>query len=352
MCLLTLLCLTGNIPCQAAYPQVSAAAYILMDADSGRVLLAENEECELPIASTTKLMTALVALREGTLTEPCAVRPEHLVRGSSMHLVAGEEPPLEALLCGLLLSSGNDAAECIADSCGGRGRFVRRMNETAAALGMTHTQFANPSGLDEAGHYACARDLALLMAEVMREPVLARIVSTAAADAAGRSMTNHNRLLGASFGCIGGKTGYTDAAGRTLVTCAERDGLRLFAVTLRDRNDWADHEALYEYGFSSYRSERLLARGAVCAVAAVRGGEAACVALKAARGFSYPLAEGERVTLRIDAPEAVTAPVAAGQPLGDAVLLKDGAELGRIPLLAANDVKQASAEAPRFRLFG
>ncbi len=352
VCLFALLCLMGDIHCHAAYPEVSAAAYVLMDADSGRVLLARDETEELPVASTTKLMTALVALRSGSLTQSCGVRPEHLVRGSSMYLAAGEELTLEQLLCGLLLASGNDAAECIADSCGGRDQFVQRMNETAAELDMMHTQFKNPSGLDETGHYSCALDLARLMAEAMREPDFARIASTKSAAAAGRSMTNHNRLLGAACGCTAGKTGYTDAAGRTLVTCAERGGLRLIAVTLRDGNDWDDHTVLYEYAFTTYRSERLIARGQTYAVAAVWGGESTFVALRAECSFSYPLAGEESVTLRIDAPETVSAPVCAGQRLGEVVLMQDGTELGRVALLAANGVREAAANAPRFLLRG
>jgi len=342
-----LLLAAGNMPCHAASPDVSASAYVLMDAESGRVLLAKNETQELPIASTTKIMTALLALRHGRLTDRVTVRREHLREGSSMYLAEGETLTLEALLYGLMLSSGNDAAECIADHCGGTERFVRRMNETAAELGMTHTSFANPSGLDAEGHRSCALDMARLMAHAMRDPAFARIVSTATASAGTRVMTNHNKLLGAACGCIGGKTGYTDAAGRTLVTCAERGGLRLVAVTLRDGNDWKDHAALYEYGFSAYRSERVLTRGEVCALAAVRGGEMSCVALKAAESVCWPLAEGEALTLRVELPDAVAAPVKTGQTLGEAAVLLDGAEVGRAALVAAESVRAAGTKKPR-----
>ena len=349
---LALLCTAGALSCHAAGPSVSAAAYVLMDADSGRVLLAENAERELPVASTTKIMTALVALQDGDLTKVCTVRQEHLARGSSMYLAAGETLTLEDLLYGLLLSSGNDAAECIADNCGGRASFIRRMNDTAAALGMTHTSFANPSGLDEAGHYSCALDMARLMTAAMRDPVFARIASTATASAAARSMTNHNRLLNAAVGCVGGKTGYTDAAGRTLVTCAEREGLRLVAVTLHDRNDWNDHEALYDYGFSTYRREILLARGSACAVVPVRGGGVSFVALKVADTLSCALAEGETAELCFALEETAAAPVRAGEKLGEAIVRVDGAELGRVPLTAANDVTIAAVKASGFRMRG
>ena len=341
-------CLTGNITCRAAAPAVSASAYVLMDADSGRVLLARNETSELPIASTTKIMTALVALEHSRPSDLVTVKREHLKEGSSMYLAEGERLTMEALLYGLMLPSGNDAAECVADYCGGgTARFVAWMNETAEELGMTHTAFANPSGLDAGGHYSCALDMARLMAHAMREPTFAQIVSARTATVGTRTMGNHNKLLGSVEGCIGGKTGYTGAAGRTLVTCAERGGLRLVAVTLHDGDDWKDHTALYDYGFAAYRNERPAMRGETYALAAVRGGEAACVALKAADSFAYPIAEGEVLTLRVEAPDAVSAPIEAGQTLGEAVVLLDGAAVGRIPLAAANAVRTAhAAEGP------
>lgn len=344
-----LLCLTGAIPCQAVAPSVSASAYVLMDADSGRVLLARCETEELPIASTTKIMTALVALRHSRLTDAVTVKREHLKEGSSMYLAEGETLTMEALLYGLMLPSGNDAAECIADYCGGGTEtFVRWMNETAAELGMTHTAFTNPSGLDAAGHYSCALDMARLMAYAMRDPVFAQIVSAQTATVGTRTMGNHNKLLSSVEGCIGGKTGYTGKAGRTLVTCAERDGLRLVAATLHDGDDWKDHTALYDYGFASYRNALAVTRGATYALAAVRGGETPCVALAAAKRFAYPVSEGETLTLRVKTPDTVQAPVKAGQPLGEAVVLLDGAEVGRVALVAADSVRAANVKATRF----
>jgi D-alanyl-D-alanine carboxypeptidase len=337
---LALLLLLSAVPCRAAVPEPSADAFVLMDADSGRVLLAGNETAEKPIASTTKIMTALVALEHSRLTDAVTVKREHLREGSSMYLAEGETLSMEALLYGLMLPSGNDAAECIADYCGGgTERFVRWMNEKAAALGMTHSAFANPSGLDAEGHYSCALDMARLMAYAMREPTFAQIVSAKTATAGTRTMGNHNKLLGVFEGCIGGKTGYTGAAGRTLVTCAERGGQRLIAVTLHDRSDWEDHAALYEYGFSAYRRECAVIRGNAYALVAVRGGEASCVPLCAAEEFAYPVADGEALTLRVDAPDAVNAPVKAGQRLGEAVVLLDGAEVGRVALMAGNGVR-------------
>ena len=341
--------LTSVLPCHAASPAISASSYILIDAGSGRVLLAHNETKELAIASTTKIMTALVALRSAKLTDVVTVKHEHLREGSSMYLAPGETLTMEALLYGLMLPSGNDAAECIADHCGpGTENFVRRMNDMAAALGMTHTAFANPSGLDEAGHHSCAQDMARLMAYAMRDPAFVQIVSSKTATAGTRTMANHNKLLGAVEGCIGGKTGYTGAAGRTLVTCAERNGMRLIAVTLHDGSDWADHTALYEYGFSTYCVERALSRGESCAVAAVRGGTASYVALRAEENVFFPLSEGETLSVRFELPDCVYAPVSLGQRIGEAVVLLDGAEVARVSLSAVRRVEEAEYRAPRF----
>mgnify|MGYP002282393386 CR=1 FL=1 len=240
--------LLGCVDCAAAQsaPQTGAEAFILMDAGSGRVLTGKNTERELAIASTTKIMTALVALETGNLSDKVTVKQNHLKEGSSMYLRAGEVLTLEELLYGLLLPSGNGGVE----------RFVARMNEKAAALGMTHTSFANPSGLDAQGHYSCALDMARLAAYAMREPTFARIAATRTAAVGERMLGNHNKLLASLEGCTGLKTGYTDNAGRTLVTCCERDGMRLIAVTLNDRSDWADHAALYEYGFAAFARKR------------------------------------------------------------------------------------------------
>ena len=221
--------------------EVSAAAAVLMDADSGRLLYDKNGEKRMLIASTTKLMTALVALEQGGLQQEITVTGGHMAEGSSMYLRPGEKLTLETLLYGLLLSSGNDAALAVTECMGGAVPFVARMNEKAAELGMENTHFANPNGLDDEAHYSTAEDMAKLAAAAMDDPVLRRVASTRTARIGGRTLTNHNKLLSRVEGCVGLKTGYTRAAGRTLVSCAERDGVRLVAVTLQDGDDWNDH---------------------------------------------------------------------------------------------------------------
>ena len=230
-------------PCQAKAVGTSAASAILMDADSGRVLYEQNADARMLIASTTKILTALVAIREGDLSDVVTVKREAtLTEGSSMYLKEGEQLTLEALLYGLMLCSGNDAAVAIADHVGGSQKgFVKLMNETARELGMEDSSFANPNGLDAEDHYSTARDMAKLACAAVKNETLLRIASTQSVTIGGRTMTNHNKLLRYVDGCLGLKTGYTRAAGRTLVSCCERNGQRLVAVTLQDGNDWADH---------------------------------------------------------------------------------------------------------------
>ncbi len=253
--LLALGLLLTLLPCRAEAVQLSATAAILMDADSGEVLYEKDAARRMRIASTTKIMTALVVLKHARLTDTITVTGDHMVEGSSMYLKPGETVTVEELLYGLLLCSGNDAALALADCCGGLEAFVAAMNDKAAALGMTGTSFANPNGLDDEKHYSTARDMAVLAAYAANDPTFRRICSTRTATVGGRTMTNHNKLLSQVEGCIGMKTGYTKAAGRTLVSCAERQGRRLVAVTLCDGNDWADHKALYEMGFADNTEE-------------------------------------------------------------------------------------------------
>ena len=339
-CLALLFILFSILPCQTGAVSISATSAILMDADSGRVLYEQNADARMLIASTTKIMTALVAIREGNLADVVTVKREAtLTEGSSMYLKEGEQLTLETLLYGLMLCSGNDAAVAIADHVGGgQAGFVKLMNETARELGMNGSSFANPNGLDDENHYSTARDMAVLARAAMENETLVRIVSTRSITVGGRTMTNHNKLLAYMDGCIGLKTGYTRAAGRTLVSCAERNGQRLVAVTLQDGNDWADHQGLYEYGFSAYPSKRAAVLGGILDSGPVQGGLCATVPLVAAESFFWPLAEGERLETRIELDSPLTAPVTAGTKAGQAVFTLNGKEVGRVDLLCGASV--------------
>jgi len=325
---------------RAGAVEVSASSAILMDMDSGRVLYEKNADARMLIASTTKIMTALVALRDGELSDTVKVsREAAYTEGSSMYLKEGEELTLETLLYGLLLCSGNDAAVAVAEHVAGSVEaFVERMNDTALALGMESSSFANPNGLDDENHYSTARDMAVLARAAMENETLVRIASTRTVTIGGRTMTNHNKLLSFMDGCLGLKTGYTRAAGRTLVSCAERGGQRLIAVTLQDGNDWADHQSLYDYGFSAYPAKRTAQLGRELSRAAVTGGTRSSVPLIAADSFAWPLAAGEALETDIRLERPLAAPLRAGTWVGEAVFTLNGKEVGRAGLLCGETV--------------
>ena len=339
-CLCAALLVFSVFPCHARCISTSATSSILVDTESGRVLYEQNADREMLIASTTKIMTALVAIREGSLTDSVRVsRAAAYTEGSSMYLKEGEELTLETLLYGLMLCSGNDAAVAIAEHISGsQAEFAKLMNQTARELGMEHTSFANPNGLDAEGHYSTARDMARLACAAMNNEMLARIVSTGTAVIGDRTMTNHNKLLSYMSDCIGLKTGYTKAAGRTLVSCVERNGQRLIAVTLQDGNDWADHQALYEYGFSTYPVQRLAILGQEVKRVPVQGGNRAAVSLVAAESFLWPKAENETIRTKVELDAVLRAPLSAGTKVGQVVFESGGQEIGRMDLLCGESV--------------
>ena len=319
---------------RASAVSTSASAAILMDRESGRVLYASNETEKRPIASITKLMTALVAVRLcPDLSAEVTVRQEWTgTEGSSMYLKPGERLSMEALLYGLLLSSGNDAALAIAGSCCETVEaFVAEMNETAAQLGMSGTHFANPNGLDDPDHYSTAYDMALLARAVLGEESLRRIAGTRTITIAGRYLANHNKLLWRYEGCTGLKTGYTDEAGRTLVSSAQREGQELIAVTLNAPNDWSDHAALFDYGFSTY-PRRLAVDAGQSWLIPCPGSLGRFVSAVPAWAVWYPLAQGEALSQEVSLPRQAAAPVAAGEQAGVLTLSLNGKTVEQIPL--------------------
>lgn len=320
----------------------SASSAILMDAGSGRVLYEQNAREPRLIASITKLMTALVALESGhELNEPVTIQPEWAgVEGSSIYLRAGEQVALETLLYGMLLRSGNDAALAVAGCCGGTVEaFVDQMNETAQRLGMKDSHFANPNGLNAEGHYSSAYDMALLAKACLENETLAKIVSTKTITLGTRTFTNHNKLLWRYEGCVGMKTGYTEKAGRTLVSAAQRDGLTLICVTLNDPDDWSDHAALFDYGFSQYRAEQLARTAQILCRLPVKGSLMPFCPVVAASDCSIALTEQEQVTVSFELQGTeLTAPVLKGTPVGEAVYSLNGKEIGRVALMTGQNV--------------
>jgi len=341
--LCSILILYSIFPCRACAVSTSATAAVLMDVDSGRVLYESNPDKRMLIASTTKIMTALVAIENAKLSDVVTVKKDAaLTEGSSMYLQAGEKLTLETLLYGLLLCSGNDAAVAIAQAvAGSTDKFVQMMNAKAKELGMKDTSFANPNGLDDDAHYSTAFDMAKLACAAVNNETLIRIASTRSITIGGRTMTNHNKLLSYMDDCIGLKTGYTKAAGRTLVSCAVKNGQRLVAVTLQDGNDWADHQALYEYGFSTYPARRAMAIGEKVKTLPVTGGLTTFTEVVAADNFFWPLCDSEKLTVKLDLPAKLKAPVTAGSVVGQAIFSLNGRELGRVDLLCGTEVIKA-----------
>ncbi len=238
-------------------PQVSAKSAALLDGTTGMCLYEKNGDQRALIASTTKIMTGLLVCEAGEPERSVTVPDAAVwVEGSSMYLKRGETLTRRELLYGMMLHSGNDAALTLAISVSGsEAAFVRQMNLRARALGLTQTHFANPHGLDSGENYSTALDLAQLARAALQNEAFRTVVSTKTVSCAGRTLTNHNKLLWRYDGCIGVKTGYTRHAGRILVSAAERDGRQLIAVTISDPDDWRDHAALLDYGFAVLGSD-------------------------------------------------------------------------------------------------
>jgi D-alanyl-D-alanine carboxypeptidase (penicillin-binding protein 5/6) len=324
-------------PALAAGPPVSAAGAVLIDAETGTVLFAQNADTRRLIASTTKIATALVVLENcANLDESFQVPIDAVgVEGSSMYLQAGQNVTVRDLLYGLLLKSGNDAAIALAIRCAGSVEaFSAMMNGKAADLGLENTRFCNPHGLNAEHHYSSARDLAQLTRAAFQNEIFAHIVSSKYAQINGITIKNHNRMLWSYSGADGVKTGYTVNAGRCLVSSATRDGMRLIAVTLNDRNDWADHAAMLDYGFANYTLQTLsLQDSEIANIPLIGGGSITVKAARTARILLPKDKEGQ-VTTEIMLPRYLWGPVIPGSRVGLLTARLDGEIISQCPLLA------------------
>lgn len=241
---------------------ISAAGYVLLNADTLEVLASSNAHKRMSMASTTKLMTALILAEQRTPYKEIVATSEMVtVEGSSMGLRTGDTVSYYALMVGMMLSSGNDAANTAAISVAGSvEKFAVLMNKRAAEIGMVNTNFVTPSGLDDENHYSTAYDMGLLAVEVLKNETLRKIVASESMTVSygnppyKRTLYNHNKLLRTYDYCIGMKTGFTKKSGRCLVSAAERDGRTVVAVTLNAPDDWNDHKELLEYGLNNTES--------------------------------------------------------------------------------------------------
>lgn len=329
---------------------VSAKHAYVLDTVSGRVLFEKASEEQSLIASTTKIMTALIVCEQCNVLDRMRIPKEAVgIEGSSMYLKEGEVLTLQELLYGLMLSSGNDAAVALAIYCGGTVEgFAGLMNDKARILGLSNTHFENPHGLDSPGHYSTARDLAVLAAYAMENPIFAKTVSAKQVKVGQRYLTNHNKLLWRVEGADGVKTGYTKAAGRILVSSAARQGRRIVAVTIDDPSDWQDHAALLEEGFSRFVQRKIISAGVQVGTLEVLGGEGCRVEVRAAEDFSYALAEDENPCLMLPGPGFVYAPAVEGAQVGFAYVLINGKAVGKLPVVYGTTVEQKKEEEKHF----
>ena len=341
-------------PCPAR--AMSAQKAILLDAATGRVLYEKDAYSRSLIASTTKIMTALVVCEQCNVLDRMRIPKEAVgIEGSSMYLKEGEVLSIQELLYGLMLHSGNDAAVALAIYCGGTVEgFAELMNDKARTLGLTGTHFENPNGLDSPGHYSTAKDLATLAAYAMENPIFAKTVSAKTVTVGQRSLRNHNKLLWTLEGADGVKTGYTKAAGRILVSSAVRQERRLIAVTINDGDDWKDHEQLHNTGFSRYTQQTLVTEGQNLGTARIMGGEQGTVNVLAARDFTYAIAENEQPYVVLSKQDFIFAPVVRGQSAGWAYICIGDRTIGKIPVVYDATVEQFVPEKKPFwrRWFG
>lgn len=365
------LCLVGALcpVARAAGPEVSAQSAVVLTADTGTVLFEKDGHTPRPVASTTKIMTALLALEAAQEQgDPLVDITQEMVavEGSSMGLQAGDSISLTGLAAGMLLASGNDAANAAALYLDGSlESFAARMNQRAAALGMEDTHFVTPSGLDGEdaqglGHLSTAYDMALLARVALEDQAFRQLCSSPSlavefAEPVKRvTYTNHNKLLTQYQGCVGVKTGFTKEAGRCLVSAAERDGALLIAVTLNAPNDWQDHTALLDYGFSQVEPYQL-AGGDVRLTVPVVGSPVEVMSLRGSNGgeVTLPLGQGAQVERVVHAPKFLYAPVEAGEQVGEICWYLEGQLLGSAPLTAAGAAPlQEKAPSLWERLFG
>lgn len=333
---------------------VSAQAYVLYCVENGQVLLAHNAQEQMKMASTTKLMTTLLTLEEAQKNDVYVEFTQSMIaEGSSMYLKVGDTVHLSDLAIGMMMASGNDAANAAAITIAGSiPQFAQLMNQRAKELGMVDTHFVTPSGLDDENHYSTALDMAYLMAHCLENEQFSEIAKNT-------SMTvdfltpqkqvtynNHNRLLKLYEYCISGKTGYTQAAGRCLVSAAEKDGMTLIAVTLNAPDDWNDHIELYDYGFEHYKAVNTSDSGESFEVSVV-GSDKETITLYAKDGEKGVLhSEDEELVKRtVHIPQFLYAPINEGDYVGTVTYTFNGEIIAQNSLYAGESANRQKSSA-------
>ncbi len=342
-----ILILIINVRCYAA-PGVSAQTAILVEKNSARVLYEKNADKRMPMASTTKIITAITVLEKDgiNLDEPVEISENAAgVEGSSMYLEKGEKMTIRELLYGLMLSSGNDAAVALAEAVSGSQEdFVSLMNDKVYEIGARNTHLTNPNGLPDDEHYSTARDMARITSYALNDPTFSEIVKTKAFKIEGegkaysRTLTNHNKLLNMYDGCVGVKTGFTKAAGRCLVSSAVRENMNLICVTLNAPDDWNDHMSLYDFGYDKYKYKKIVSNEVPLCSANVNGSVKEEVSLYAGSDVHYPLYENEGYSVETEIYPGLSAPLKKGEQVGRVMVELSGRK-AEIPLVVYEDIE-------------
>lgn len=340
------LCITDTWECVAHQPpEIEASAAVVIDAESGRILYQKNAKSRRAIASTTKIMTAIVALENGRLDDKVRVSKRAAsIWGSTINLRTGEELKLGELMYGMMLRSGNDAALAIAEHIGGSvENFIVMMNNKAKELGLENTCFKTPHGLDANGHYSTAYELAILARYAMKNPTFAKIVGTQSIAITNRNLFSTNEMLSLYPGANGVKTGYTGKAGRCLVTSAKREGFEIISVVLfcSSRSKRAESsKRILDYAFNNYKPHILLESGQSLGVVSVKRGLREKVGVISVDGIKLPLTQEEKANLKTEIiiDECLDSPVHKNIKVGTIKFSVDGEVLGQSDIKTAESV--------------
>lgn len=325
----------------------SAKASVVINGENGEIIYSKNADARLSMASTTKIMTGLLLCEYGNFDKEITVSADMLrVEGSSMGLLPGDRVTLHDLLYGLMLASGNDAANVIATVVGGSvDGFVKLMNNRARAMGLQNTSFATPSGLDTETHYTTAYELAIIAMHAMENEAFAKAVSTKKATLNygnppyRRTLTNHNKLLDMMNGAVGIKTGFTKKSGRCLVSAVEGDGKLVITVTLNDPNDWQDHIALAKHGLSLIKQVQFTPENKEYKIPVING-ESNYLNVEL-NSFFVNTVDTSGIEFQVNLPEFLYAPIKKGEEIGSVVYSRNGAVLGEKKITAAKDICEA-----------
>jgi D-alanyl-D-alanine carboxypeptidase (penicillin-binding protein 5/6) len=329
-------------------PNIDAKAYVLMDTTTGRILEGKNEDEKRAMASTTKIMTAIIALEKGDLASIVEVSKKAAsIRGSSFHLSRGEKIPLETMLYGLLLCSGNDAAVAIAEHIGeSQENFVQMMNQKAIEIGALNTNFKNPHGLDEPNHFTTTKDLAIIARYALDIPKFREIVGSrekliTRGDKTG-TIYNTNKLLWSFENATGIKTGYTGKAGRCLVASAYKNGFELISVVLGSPSNFNSSYKLLNFGFTKYQLRQIIKKDNIVKSIPVKKGILKEAPLIIEKDIILPIVDDESLSIKYLLPEEIKAPVEKNQKIGELAVYINSIHVYSVPLISLETVKQKS----------